>query len=73
MTEEERKASLENTFIVGYDHEVQFVTTNRHLADEESKELDDQFPILGFGVRNVKQAMQDAYESGFDDGRSCNG
>jgi len=73
MTEEERNASLENTFIVGYDHEPHLVTTNRELADEESMELDDQFPILGFGVRNVKQAMRDAYESGFDDGRSCNG
>ena len=70
MTKEQRKASLENTFIVGYDHEAHLVTTNRKLADDESMELDDQFPVLGFGVRNVKQAMQDAYESGYDDGRS---
>jgi hypothetical protein len=57
-------------FIVSYWSQVVLVTSDLAEAQTTCARNKQDYPALPWGVRNVSDAIQHAYEAGFDDGRN---
>jgi len=58
----------ESVYVVGHDAHVEFVTTNKGLAEKVRTRKMGESPYLAWAVRTVENAIIHAYGSGLKDG-----